>query len=187
MQTTDKNNIGTTHADSVLTLKRNAIMMNLCDEYRTMWDNANDIEKLMDMAMDVNGAEFLAASSNTAWGLTTAFIKGKVPAFINGNHIHRNRKGYTSEMYAGYEGDITARTALIILIGCKAKVYVPEGHWTQIFVDKDSINASQVECDGHCTVNMYNNKNGEIIHTSGKGKIITNNMQKENGKMAWTH
>ena len=178
---------GMTHADSVLTLKRNAIMMNLCEEYRTLWDNADNVEKLMDIAMSANGAEFIAASSNTEWGLTTEYIQNKFPTFINGKYIHRHKKGYTSEMYAGHDGRIYARTTVLVIIGCKAEIYVPKGQYTNIFIDKDSINATSVECDGFCNINMYNNKNNGTITTSGKGKISINNMIKENGKMAWTH
>ena len=47
------------NSNELLTLKRNAIRLGLCGEYKWKWDYAASKRELVNMARDSNGIEFM--------------------------------------------------------------------------------------------------------------------------------
>lgn len=99
-------------------------MLGLCGQYKTMWDACRNKKDLIDMALDANGVEFMADSIAFGWGLSKEYLMKEFGDFINGKY-QRNKGGYKSRMYVGYEGDITIDSTITLLVGCKGKVIVP--------------------------------------------------------------
>lgn len=99
-------------------------MLGLCGQYKTMWDACRNKKDLIDMALDANGVEFMADSIAFGWGLSKEYLMKEFGDFINGKY-QRNKGGYKSRMYVGYEEDITIDSTITLLVGCKGKVIVP--------------------------------------------------------------
>ena len=110
--------------NELLALKRNACMLGLCGQYKTMWDECRNKKDLIGMALDANGVEFMADSIEFGWGLSKEYLIKEFGDFVNGKY-QRNKGGYKSRMYVGYEGDITIDSTITLLVGCKGRVIVP--------------------------------------------------------------
>ena len=50
-----------TQCNSVLEFKQKAFKMGICDDYRKQWQQATNNKDLADMALTVQGADFLCA------------------------------------------------------------------------------------------------------------------------------
>ena len=144
-----------TRSKSILELKRKALAMGLCGDYKGMWDNSTTQKDLVDMAADINGADFLCASVAKGWGLTKDFLLSNFNGLINGGYIAKCGKdnGYTSEIYIGHNGDITVRTTILIVLYSDVIIHVPVNHVCRIFAAGNT-NIS-VECNGVCELIDY--------------------------------
>lgn len=176
-----------TEAKSVFELHRNAKLMNLCTEYNEKWNNATDAKKLIDMALDAKGIEFVAASSNTAWGLSTKFIEKNFPDFCNGKYVSHN-KGYTSEMFVGVKGkEITPKATLALFIECDAKISISQYGAHHLYFDK---NCSDVEIhigeNAIAEVYVFGDSTNMKINKESGAKCNIYGMGKDCGRLAWT-
>ena len=116
----------------ILALKRNALRLGLCGEYKAKWDGARDREDLMDIALDSNGVEWICQMANMGV-LSKETVLSDFGEYINGKYV-RKKGGYTSELYAYYNGTITMRTTLLVVMGGDVEVIVPEYHVVRIYV-----------------------------------------------------
>lgn len=149
-----------THAKSILQLKRKALAMGLCGDYKTKWDNATTHKHLADLALDINGADFLCASVAKKWGLTKDFLLNNFNNLINGKYTAKcgaNNNTYTSEIYIGHNGNITAHTTILIVLYSNVTIHVPTNHICRIF-SAGNTNIS-VESDGTCELIDYTPQN----------------------------
>lgn len=142
--------------NELLTLKRNAVLLGLCDRYKTEWNEAKDKKDLVDMALDANGVEFMAKSVAEGWGLSKDYILDNFGDYVNGSYV-RDKGGYTSEIYVGYGGDILQRATLNLLVGCDTSVLVPEGSMCKIYVC--GMSDVRIKCVGKCYVYVYGGYN----------------------------
>lgn len=144
-----------TQSKSILELKRKALAMGLCGDYKGMWDNSTTQRDLVDMATDINGADFLCASVAKGWGLTKDFLLSNFNGLINGDYVAKCGKdnGYTSEIYIGHSGDITARTTILIVLYSDATIHVPINHVCRIFLAGNG--EIHIVANGHCEIVDY--------------------------------
>lgn len=116
----------------ILDLKRNALRLGLCGEYKAKWDVARDKKDLMGIALDSNGVEWVCQMAD-AGVLAKETVLSDFGEYINGKYI-RNKGGYTSEMYVCYNGAITLRTTLLVVMGGDVDVFIPENSIGRIYV-----------------------------------------------------
>lgn len=72
------------NSNELLTLKRNALRLGLCGEYKGKWDSAASKRELVNMALDSNGIEFMADSIAFGWGLSKDYLLKEFGEFANG-------------------------------------------------------------------------------------------------------
>lgn len=152
--------------NELLTLKRLARQLGLCEEYTKKWNGAVSKRELMDVALDAKGADFIADSHAGGWGLSADFLKREFGDYINGKYVS-DASGYTSELYAGYEGEVTQIATLTLMIDCKGRFVVPEGRACEVYLSGDC--DIEIENNGHCAVFAYGERNklrvaGNNIH-----------------------
>ena len=70
--------------NELLNLKRNALMLGLCGEYKDRWDKCSNKKELIDLALDSNGVEFIADAITFGWGCSQEFLLNEFADFING-------------------------------------------------------------------------------------------------------
>lgn len=162
--------------NELLNLKHNSVRLGLCSTYLDRWNKATSDDDLIDIALDVNGAEFLAMSVADGWGLPTEFIKERFGKFINGKW-YRHKNGYTSELYAGFDGDISQRCTLTTLIDCTSTIYVPNVNVARLYVSGES--NITVRNDGECDVYIYGDKAKVSRHPWSTGKYTEHIIPKQ--------
>lgn len=116
-------------------LKRRSVALGLCGEYKGLWDECRSVKELYDLATDINGIEYLCDAVTFGWGgsFGTEYIKERFGDYINGAY-KRDRDGYTSSLYCGYEGFVIARSTVLCLLDCKGTVVVPPDAYTTVLV-----------------------------------------------------
>lgn len=154
--------------NDLLKLKRVAEQLNICGRYRRTWDNAANLQDIMDMALSAQGIEFVCDGCAFGWGLTQEYILKKFGDYINGRY-QRNMGGYTSEMYVEAKGEITLRSTLNLLVGCNCTIVVPERHICKVYVCNSSV---RLDCKGHCEVYVYGD-GCEVIVADGLHSDVT--------------
>lgn len=167
-----------THSKSILELKRKALAMGLCGDYKEKWGNSTTHRDIIHLATDVNGADFLCASAEKGWGLSKDFILQNFPEYINGKYIARQGKdkGYTSEIFIGYSGKITARTTILIVLYSDATVQVPKNHVCKIFAARNpNIN---IQCEGYCELINYTPEYD--VKKEGSGQVAIADPKEDN-------
>lgn len=166
--------------NEILTLKRNAVMLGLCDEYKAKWDEVTDKRELVDVGLDANGVDFLCASCSGGWGLTTGFIRENFAGFING-HYTRNKDGYTSELYVGYRGAILQSSTITTVLGGQIEIMIPKINICKIYVAAGS--DVTIKCDGVCELYVYGDTN--TINITGRGRVSRHDMTNEKTRYTW--
>lgn len=162
-----------TNSKSILELKRKALAMGLCGGYKGLWDKATNRKELADMALDINGADFLCASVSKGWGLSKGFLLNNFNGLINGNYVANcgNGNGYTSEIYIGHKGNITARTTILIVLYSDVTIHVPINHVCRIFAAGNT--NIFVECNGVCEfVDYLDNNMRYLVSDNGHMTIL---------------
>lgn len=129
--------------------------MGLCGDYKGVWDKSTTQKDLVNIAADINGADFLCASVAKSWGLTKDYIRNNFKGLINGSYVARcgKDKGYTSEIYVVHKGDITVRTTILIVLYSDVTIHVPINHVCRIFSAGNT--KIDVQCDGNCELIDY--------------------------------
>lgn len=130
----------------------NARKENLCEEYSQMWDSCGSLKQYMDMALSTKGVDYLCDSIAKGWGISPEHICDRFSRFINGRYISK-QKGYESELYCGYNGNITVRTTILTLINCKCDIYLPINNICEIYVTGES--TIHIKGAGQCVFICY--------------------------------
>lgn len=141
--------------NEILRLKNDSLRLGLCEKYKELWDKSENKDDLIEIATDVNGAEFLAMSHADGWGLTPEYIQREFGDYINGKW-RREKDGYTSELYVRYDGDIEQKSTLITLLDCTSTVYVPKYSGGYIYVSGES--TVTIRNDSLTNVTVYGDK-----------------------------
>lgn len=150
----------------LLTLKRNSLMMGLCEKYRHKWDSCTTKRQLIDLALDSNGVEFMADSIAFGWGLGKDYLVKVFADFINGAYV-RDKDGYTSEFYVGARGVIELRSTLLLVAYCDGlEIKIPKGSAGRVYVCGGS--KIRIENDGYVDIQEYGSVNNiDIIAHNG--------------------
>lgn len=122
--------------NELLNMKRNALMLGLCGEYKKKWDNCASKKELIDLVLDSNGVEFLADTITFCWGCSQGFLLKEFSDFINGKY-QRKKDGYTSELYVEPHDKIELRSTLTVIAGGRASVIVPPNFFGRVYVCGD--------------------------------------------------
>lgn len=150
-----------TQSKNILELKQNALKRNLCKDYHDRWDSAQEIKDIIDIVTDANGADFICSSAANGWGCSKDYITTLAKGYINGEYISRH-KGYTSSLYCGAEGKITARTTIIIVLHSNVTIEIPEDECVMVYAAESDIS---IVNNGVARVFNY----GSSITFSGQG------------------
>lgn len=164
-----------TQSKNILELKQNALKRNLCKDYHDRWNNAKEIKDIIDIVTDANGADFICASAANGWGCSKDYITTLAKGYINGEYISRH-KGYTSSLYCGAEGKITARTTIIIVLHSNVTIEIPENECVMVYAAESDINIIN---NGTARVHNY----GCHISVSGQGR--TKEISASTKKNSW--
>lgn len=153
--------------------------MGLCGDYKGVWDKSTTQKDLVNIAADINGADFLCASVAKSWGLKKDYIRNNFKGLINGSYVARcgKDKGYTSEIYVVHKGDITVRTTILIVLYSDVTIHVPINHVCRIFSAGNT--NIYVECNGVCEFVNYSDNNMRYIVNGNSGKFIFTDPKKD--------
>ena len=158
-----------TQCNSVLAFKQKAFKMGICEEYRKQWQQATNNKDLADMAMSIQGADFLCASVVNQWGGTKEQMMFALYDFANGNYVRHN-KGYTSELFLYYEGKITVKSTLYIVIGSEdVEIYVPRYRIANIYLA--GCKNVKINCDGAVYIVNYD-KDSKVKIVRGNDETV---------------
>ena len=158
-----------TQCNSVLEFKQKAFKMGICEEYRKQWQQATNNKDLADMAMSIQGADFLCASVVNQWGGTKEQMMFALYDFANGNYVRHNQ-GYTSELFLYYEGKITVKSTLYIVIGSEdVEIYVPRYRIANIYLA--GCKNVKINCDGAVYIVNYD-KDSKVKIVRGNDEIV---------------
>lgn len=105
----------------------------ICDRYAERWDSAKSKKSLMDLAMSVQGADFLCDGIAKGWSISSDIIVAAFGRYINGVYTYEDESGYSSVLYCKYYGEIAVEDALLILIDCDVTVVVPDWSVVDIY------------------------------------------------------
>ena len=106
--------------------RENAQKERICDRYAVMWDSVKSKRGLMDLALSVQGADFVCDGIVKGWGISVDEIKRRFGKYINGRYVYDDEAGYSSVLYCGYEGRIDIETTLVVLIDSDVVLVVPD-------------------------------------------------------------
>lgn len=152
----------------ILNFKRIALSLGLCDEYKHKWDSCVSEKELIDIALDSNGVEFLADSFSFGWGMSYDYIKERFSDFINGKYV-RNKDGYTSEIYIGYNGAISLRSTITIIVNSYVDLAIPEHYVGSVYV----CDHSKVWVHGRGIVDIYEYGDNDVCENFTDPLAIT--------------
>lgn len=113
--------------------RENARQRDLCAEYSAKWDACKSNKKLVDLGLDVKGVDYLCASVANKWGMTPEYLAMRFKAFINGRYVSE-QKGYDTELYCCYKGNIEARTTILTVIESDTCIVIPQNHICEIYL-----------------------------------------------------
>ena len=158
-----------TQCNSVLEFKQKAFKMGICEEYRKQWQQATNNKDLADMAMSIQGADFLCASVVNQWGGTKEQMMFALYDFANGNYVRHNQ-GYTSELFLYYEGKITVKSTLYIVIGSEdVEIYVPRYRVANVYLA--GCKNVKINCDGAVYIVNYD-KDSKVKIVRGNDETV---------------
>lgn len=141
---------------TILDFKKAALQHNVCDYYYGKWNKATSQKDLMDVALSIQGIEFISQSVKEGWGMTSDYLASHFKDYINGLYIHHDENGYTSEMLVENLEEFTVRTTNIILINCQCVINVRHGWLCNIYVCGEQSNVA-VFNEGYCNIVNYTN------------------------------
>lgn len=156
-------------SENLLTVKRIAVNLGLCNKYKEKWDKAESKKELIDISLDANGVEFLSDQLSFGWGLTAEYLYDTFSEFVNGKYI-RNLDGYTSKLHVLDIGEIIADTTLVTLVSCHGRVLVPQNVVCKIYVAGNS--NVEIDCKGKCYLTIYKGSKVSLKRDKGVEVLI---------------
>lgn len=142
--------------------RENALSENLCSEYTGKWNKSLSRKALVDLALEVKGADYLCDSIAKGWGVSPEYISDKFDMFINGKYIAKFQ-GYDSKMYCNYDGQVESNTTILILINSNVKLNIPEHTISEIY------------CTGKCNISVFGDGECIFVCYGDEGNVIINN------------
>lgn len=155
----------------------------ICERYLPSVGSAQSRKQYMDIALDINGMEFLCNMREKGYGLPYDVICGEFRAYLNGRYIHTNAKpigGYSSSLYCRIEdpSEITINTTLTGIFGCSCWIHVPKNMCCQLCVDGASVVNISVGDGAKCHVDLWD---GGVVISDNMDSIIVKHRTADNG------
>lgn len=101
---------------------KNALVDGLCDEYKSLWQAANnDKFKLVNLAMCQQSIPFVATYCHQGNGLSKEYIKREFHDYINGRGVLRDCdgiNGYTYGLYVDHTSDLSVSDDVLSFMWC---------------------------------------------------------------------
>lgn len=159
---------------------KNAILANLCGEYKSDWQHAmQDKEALFRLALTQQSIPHMMTFAYNGIGLTQQYVEKEFSEYINGKYTAIDVDGvkgnYKTSLYVGENAifkpsddvlafmwanipilTLNACKAAKIYIGCKSNVHIQMQGYNSITVmlfDESRVYID--ECDDTCDVNIY--------------------------------
>ena len=107
----------------------------VCERYREEARQAGSKPALASM-LDVNVCEWLCMMQPNHD--SCRWLTEHLANYINGRWA-KDCGGYTCSVYAGYDGEIELRDTVTAIIGCNAKVKVPDNAFVKVFASDSRI------------------------------------------------
>lgn len=95
-----------------------------CAEYALKIKNAGSVKEVFDIAVQTPCLEYICKSIDDGWGIEREAIERIFKPYINGRYVYNGK--YSSSLYCGAEGRITAENTVYCLIGCDVTLYIEE-------------------------------------------------------------
>lgn len=159
---------------------KNALLANLCTEYKAEWRNAmSDKKALFDMAVIQQSIPHMLTFAYNGIGLTKEYLKEEFQDYINGKYTAIDVDGvkgnYKTTLYVGFKGilrlsdDVSVfmwsnisslmlntSKAAKFYIGCKSNVTLNlDGYNSIILMLFDESTVRIGECDTTCDVTIF--------------------------------
>lgn len=159
--------------------RENAQLHGMCSEYSLIWDSCMNKKQIMDMALGCKALDFLCDSIGKGWGISPERISSQFSSFINGKYTSF-QKGYDSEMYCRYEGEITLRTTVLGLIECRCTIVVPKNSVCRIFITKNS--DITVKGEGRCVCVCYGTEDEIKVNIGNSQTKIIHKLERDSNE-----
>lgn len=129
--------------------KNNAISRGLCSVYADKWDNAQNIEQLLRLGLDINGCSYFIESIIDGFGVSKETIYKLGFPYINGKYIFdfKNSKGngYDTELYVLCNDKIDLRTSNLVIIDCESIITIKPYCVSNIFISESDYSKISLE------------------------------------------
>ena len=169
---------------------RNAILQNLCAEYKGKWRSAsNDKKALFDMAMMQQSLPHLIYFAHNGIGLTKDYVETEFGDYINGKYTAIDVDGvkgnYRTELYVGenpllsLSNDVSCfmwanvpsvkikpTKAVKIYVGCNSNITLHlQGYNSITLMMFDESQVTIAECDDTNDVTVFNYSSDSVLVT----------------------
>lgn len=125
----------------------------LCAKYAVLWNKAKTVEELQELALDMQGLEFIAKAYAEGWGLPLEYARTVFPEIVTGKAVGRH-DNYTTQMFFEREENIMAKEDVILLVNCKCAVIIGDNDVKTIMVSGDS-DITVINDTGYCSICIY--------------------------------
>lgn len=149
----------------LLDFKQRALAHDVCAPMLERWNKASSPETIMDVALDIQGIEFLCIAYRDGWGLPDDFVTAFFRNIINGQYTHHSPDGYTSQIYYNNEAEFTPASTNTLIINSTCVVSVPPTSVCSLYVTGNS--EIVVFNEGYCNIVSYGNAD---ITVNGNGR-----------------
>ncbi len=154
----------------------------VCDGYKERLNEASTLKEVMDIAMDVNGMEWLCFQSQYSYFDFRDALLHLAPSFINGKHTasYMNDKGngYTTSLYVGDKDvkrtDVEVDSTIACFLRMSADVYIRKNNFVRIYADKDTSITLHLDKNAKCEVNVSGNGIVLIDDKSESSNVLIN-------------
>lgn len=149
--------------DEMFEFNRNALLGNingqpLCSEYKSAWRQCGDNkEMLIRLALMQQSQPYFSTACYNHLGLSKEYLVENFGEFINGNRTFEDVegvKGYTYQMYIGFESDFKAVADVTSMMWCDNPQVEIEATKCPLFYVSNSSNVSFV-CNGFNLPKIY--------------------------------
>lgn len=148
--------------DELLKYKKNSILGNisgqpLCQDYLTAWRKCgDDKEMLVRLALKQQSLPHFSTACYNKLGLSKEYVLRNFGDYINGKRTFddvEGAKGYTYQLYAGYDDDFDIMADVTSLMWCKCGVNIHKTKCPTIYVS----NYSNItfSCEGYNSIRIY--------------------------------
>lgn len=113
---------------------KNAILRDLCQEYKVEWKKKmDDLEELIKFSLRQQSIPFFAAATYEGWGLSIDYFKRIFKDYINGKYTAygcdgAGMVGIGSQAYADYHFEVIVNPDVYVyhFVGCNSHIKVPQ-------------------------------------------------------------